>query len=356
MQTIVYGNTLYTWSVAAIIAAVIFTATIIVRHFATARLATLAARTDNEIDDLLLAVVRATRTWFLIGIALVVGVRLLTLDGPIARLVTGATIVGLVLQGALWGNVVITNVVQRQVQRRMENDASSATTMSALGFLARLLMWSVLLLVGLENLGVDVTALVAGLGVGGIAVALAAQNILGDLFASLSIVMDKPFVNGDFIIVGDMLGNVEHIGLKTTRVRSLHGEQLVFSNADLLNSRIRNFKRMEERRIVFALGVTYDTPPAKVAAIPGLVREAIEAQELARFDRAHFKSYGAFSLDFEIVYYMLTPDYALYMDTQQAINLAILNRFAAEGIEFAFPTQTLHVNAMRQGEPAYSGH
>jgi len=194
-------------------------------------------------------------------------------------------------------------------------------------------------------MGVDITALIAGLGIGGIAVALALQNVLGDLFASLSIVLDKPFVIGDFIIVDDLLGTVEHIGLKTTRVRSLFGEQLVFSNSDLLNSRIRNYKRMHERRIVFSLGVTYQTPYEKLAAIPDIIREIIELQEQVRFDRAHFKEYGDFALEFEIVYYMLVPDYNAYMDTQQAINLALYERFEKEGISFAYPTQTLYVSA-----------
>jgi small-conductance mechanosensitive channel len=183
---------------------------------------------------------------------------------------------------------------------------------------------------------------VAGLGVGGIAVALAAQNILGDLFASLSIVLDRPFVLGDFLIVDDLMGSVEEIGLKTTRVRSLSGEQLVFSNTDLLNSRIRNYGRMFERRVVFQLGVTYQTPREQLQAIPGMVRDAVEAHgDRVRFDRAHFAKYGDFALSFEIVYYVLGPDYNEYMDIQQAINLDIHQRFEDAGIAFAYPTQTL---------------
>jgi small-conductance mechanosensitive channel len=174
-------------------------------------------------------------------------------------------------------------------------------------------------------------------------VALAIQNILGDLFASLSIVLDKPFVIGDFIIVGDLMGTVEKIGLKTTRVRSLSGEQLVFGNHDLLQSRIRNFKHLFERRILFSFGVIYQTPHDKLAAIPGMVREIIESLEDTRFDRAHFKEYGDFSLNFEVVYYVLKPDYNAYMDTQQAINLALYQRFQQAGIEFAYPTQTLFI-------------
>jgi small-conductance mechanosensitive channel len=191
----------------------------------------------------------------------------------------------------------------------------------------------------LDNLGVDVTALIAGLGVGGIAVALAAQNILGDLFASLSIVMDKPFVLGDFITVGESQGTVENIGLKTTRLRSLSGEQLVFPNSDLLTSRIRNFKRMQERRVVFTVAVTYDTAFAQLKEIPELIKAAITSQEQTRFDRAHFQKLGDAALIFEAVYFVTIPDFVRYMDIQEQINLRLLEEFASRGIEFAHPTQ-----------------
>ena len=196
-----------------------------------------------------------------------------------------AAIIALLVQAAVWADVLITLFIERYMQRRMESDAASVTMMSALGFLGRMATWILATLLILENLGVEVSALVAGLGVGGVAVALAAQNVLGDLFASLSIVLDKPFILGDFIAVGDFLGSVEHIGLKTTRLRSLSGEQLVFSNNDLLQGRIRNYKRMYERRIQFSLGVEYSTPADQVAAIPGMIREAIVDQGKTRFDR-----------------------------------------------------------------------
>ena len=197
------------------------------------------------------------------------------------------------------------------------------------------------MLLALDNMGVDISTLVTGLGVGGVAVALAVQNVLGDLFASLSIVLDKPFVIGDFLAVGDLVGNVEQIGLKTTRVRSLSGEQLIFSNADLLQSRIKNYGRMMQRRILFTIGVTYQTPREKLENIPTILREAIESQKNVRFDRSHFARYGDFSINFESVYFVTVPTYNTYMDTQQAINLRIHERFEQEGIEFAYPTQTL---------------
>lgn len=223
--------------------------------------------------------------------------------------------------------------------------------MRALAFVAKFVIYSIVLLVALDNVpGVEITTLIASLGIGGVAVALAVQNILGDLFASLSISLDKPFVIGDFITVGDDAGQVEQIGLKTTRLRSISGEQLIFSNSDLLNSRVRNYKRMQERRIVFSFGVVYSTPAAQLEEIPRRVQEIIEQQENARFDRAHFKSFGNSSLDYEVVYYVLSNDYALYMTIQQAINLALYRLFQEQEIEFAFPTRTVYVNQIKPEE------
>lgn len=253
-------------------------------------------------------------------------------------------------QVALFGDAVVKEWAENYEVKYREASGARITSMRAFVFLARLAIYSVLLLTALNNIpGVDVTTLLASLGVGGIAVALALQNILSDLFASLSISIDQPFVIGDFIIVGDLMGTVEHIGLKTTRIRSLSGEQLVFSNNDLLGSRIRNYKRMRERRIVFGFGITYDTPYEKLERVPGMVREIVEAQDKVRFDRAHFQKYGDSSLDFEVVYYVLDPDYNLYMDIQQAMNLALFKRFEDEGIEFAFPTRTLHLASAPDG-------
>jgi small-conductance mechanosensitive channel len=184
---------------------------------------------------------------------------------------------------------------------------------------------------------------VAGLGIGGIAVALAAQAVLGDLFSYFSILMDRPFELGDFIIIDDYMGTIEHIGIKTTRIRSLGGEQLVFSNTDLTGSRIRNYKRMEQRRIVFRIGVVYQTPVEKLKEIPGIIKGIMDAIPEARTDRAHFASYGDSSLDFEIVYYVLTGDYNKYMDIQQEINLSLAEEFERRGIEFAYPTRTLFI-------------
>ena len=196
----------------------------------------------------------------------------------------------------------------------------------------------------LGNLGFDISALVASLGIGGVAIALASQGVLQDLFSYFSILLDRPVQIGDFIIVGDFVGTVEHIGIKTTRMRSLSGEQLIIANTELTGSRIRNFNPMEERRIVFTIGVTYDTGFKHLQEIPNFIQGIIEVTKNTRFDRCHFSSYRDSSLNFETVYYMTTSDYTAYMDAQQHINLEIKQAFEQRGIEFAFPTQVVHVN------------
>jgi small-conductance mechanosensitive channel len=207
----------------------------------------------------------------------------------------------------------------------------------------RAALWTILLLAMLSNLGVNITAFVASLGVGGIAVALAVQNILGDLFASLSIAVDKPFEVGDFIVSEGIVGTVENVGLKTTRVRALSGEQIVTSNAEILKRTVQNFKRMLERRIVFKFGVTYGTTPEQAAAIGGIVKNIIQANQKLRFDRAHLLAFGESSIDYEVVYIVLDPDYNLYMDFQQQIYLQLMRELKTLGVAFAFPTRTVHV-------------
>src|SRR5690606_5466649 len=250
--------------------------------------------------------------------------------------------VGLLLQIGLWATAALDVALRMRRDQQLQEHPDAVAAMDVLGFVVRLVVWTVVILVILDNLGVKVTALIAGLGIGGVAVALATQNILGDLFASLSIVLDKPFVVGDFLSIVEYSGSVEKVGIKTTRVRSLSGEQLIFSNNDLLNSRIRNFGRMFQRRVVFTIGVIYETPAEKLRRIPGIIREALEAQEKVRFDRSHFQKYGDYALVFETVYYVLSPDYNYYMDVQQTVNLIIFERFVEEEIRFAYPAQTIH--------------
>ncbi len=340
LERIIFGNSLADWLVALGIAVGAAVLLMLLRRAMPSWLAAYAHRTETRVDDAVAEILAATRPAFLLVVALYLGAHYLELPGKAARIVDGVALVALLLQAGAWGQ----RGIALALRLKKETDAAGATTLTVLGFVGRIVLWSVVLLMILDNLGVNITALVASLGIGGIAVALAVQNILGDIFASLSIALDRPFAIGDFIVVGDVLGTVEYIGLKTTRIRSLSGEQIVFSNADLLKSRIRNYKRMTERRVVFGFGVVYRTPPDKLERIPAMVRDAIGAQPKTRFDRAHFKEYGDSALVFEAVYYVLDPDYNTYMDTQQAVNLALFRRFQAESIDFAYPTRTLYLH------------
>jgi small-conductance mechanosensitive channel len=306
------------------------------------RLESLSKKTATVVDDIIAKTLGATRTSLLLLVSVWVGARLVG-TGEYAVYMNRGLLIVLVVQFALWANRGVGAYIEYYSDAHRESDPSSVLAFQGMSFVVRLLVWSIAVMMVIDNLGYDVTALVAGLGIGGVAIALAVQNILGDLFASLSIVLDKPFVIGDFIIVDDLMGVVEKIGVKTTRLRSLSGEQLIFANSDLLNSRVRNYKRMFERRVVFGFGVLYQTTPDQLEAIPPLVKDIIEDLDETRFDRAHFKGFGDSSLDFEVVYYVLTPDYNAYMDSQQAINLALCRAFAERGVEFAYPTRTLFI-------------
>jgi small-conductance mechanosensitive channel len=341
-----YNNTVKEWLIAATLFVVVFFIMRILKAIIYRQVFRIANKTDNVWDNVAAELINKTKPVFLLTIALYLGSLSLSLPESVTIIISKFVGVVILIQLAILGTYIISFWVNREKEEKIQIDAAAVTTLTAVGFVVRIILWSIIVLIALDNLGVDITALVAGLGISGVAVALAVQNILGDLFASFSIVLDKPFVIGDFIIVDEYLGTVEHVGLKTTRVRSLSGEQLVFSNADLLGSRVRNYKRMAERRVVFSIGVVYQTPYEKLKEIPTIIQKIIEAQEQARFDRAHFNEYGPYSLNFEVVYWVDNPDYNVYMNIQQAINLAIFERFEEEDIEFAYPTQSLYVNSI----------
>lgn len=349
MELEILGNPLVQWGYALLVLVGTAVALRLLLRYLAVRLAAFAERTDTPLDDMAVAMLSEVRWWVLAILGLYAAVRFLDVPAQPERWIEGAAITVALLQVGIWVSGFVVQSIERSRKRRMANTPGAATGLFAIGLVARMAVWSVVLLLVLDNLGVDITALVASLGIGGVAVALAVQNILGDLFASLSIIFDKPFVVGDFLIIDSHLGSVEHVGLKTTRLRSLTGEQLVFSNSDLLASRIRNYGRMHERRVAFEIGVTYQTPRDQLRKIPQMIREVIESEARTRFDRSHFKAYGDFSLVFETVYYVAMPDYNVYMDIQQAVNLGIHEQFEREGIEFAYPTQTLY---LRRPEPA----
>jgi small-conductance mechanosensitive channel len=337
------GNSLQDWLVAVCIFVLSLVVLKIVLGLLISRLGRLADATAHEYDDLLVAILKNTKLLSLIACSAYFASTVIVLKPGLANMAGKAVMLVLILQSGFWAGSGISFWLQRNMQRQLEQDRSSATTIAFLGFLARVCLWVIVLLLILDNLGVNITGLVAGLGIGGIAVALAVQNILGDLLASLSIVLDKPFVIGDFIVVDNLSGTIEHIGLKTTRIRSLSGEQLIFSNNDLLKSRVHNYKRMSERRIVFGFGVVYQTSLEQLQRIKTLVGDIIRAEEQARLDRVHFKNYGDSALNFEVVYFVKDSDYTVYMDLQERINLGLFKAFGREGIEFAYPTQTIFV-------------
>jgi small-conductance mechanosensitive channel len=294
--------------------------------------------------ELIANLLRSAGWLFLLVIALYCGTFAVDLSRRAEAVVATVIQVVVLLQLGAWGvNAVVYGLEHAVRSQPDDGDTRLTTAMSAIGFIAKTVVWSLIVLLILGALKVNITALITGLGIGGIAVALAAQNILGDLFASLSILLDRPFAVGHFIEVGEISGTVERVGIKSTRIRSLSGEEIVLSNTNLLGARIHNYRHLTERRIVFSLGVTYDTPYEKLAAIPGIVRQIVESIDKVRFDRAHFKAYGDSSLDFEVVYFVADADFNLAMDIRQKINLAIFKRFAELGISFAFPTRTVLV-------------
>lgn len=344
-----FGNSVEAWTTAfgVILVSVVFFW--ILKRILIRRLGALAERTSTVFDDLLVDLITRTRLFSMLALSVYFATGFVTLPAGIQTTLQRLLILLLLIQGVIWGNRIISYWIEGVLRRRTKDDSTAAGTVTAVGFAGKLLLWSLALLLALDNFGFNITTLVAGLGIGGIAVALAVQNILGDVFASLSIVLDKPFVVGDFIVVGDFLGNVEHIGIKTTRLRSLSGEQIVFANGELLNSRIRNFKLLKERRILFRFGVVYSTPLEKLRSIGPWVRNILESQPNVRFDRVHFKEYGDSALIFEVVYFVLDPDYTVYMNIQEAINFKILSTFREHGVEFAFPTMTIVHEGGRAG-------
>ncbi len=307
------------------------------------RLKKIAEKTTTSIDDFFIEVIHKCVLPVGYFVVIYVSLKVLYLQDGLKNVIDKLAIAVVTIYGVKFLLKAIDYSLGIYWKIRKQ-DIALKKSLTGIVRILRVVIWGLAIVFFLDNLGFNISAVIAGLGIGGVAVALAAQAVLGDLFSYFAILFDRPFEIGDFIIIGDFLGTVEHIGIKTTRIRSLGGEQVVFSNTDLTNSRVRNYKRMEKRRVVFKLGVTYQTPHVKLVEIPKIIESTIKSIEDTVFDRAHFSSYGAFSLDFEVVYYVLSSDYNKYMDIQQKINLGIHKEFETKNIEFAYPTQTLFVN------------
>ena len=340
------GNTALEWIIGFGVAVGVWVAVRIAVRILLNRMKALAAKTETDIDDLVTELLEKTKGLFVALVALYAGARSLQLSVGMDALMTRLFILGFIIQGAYWANGIVNYILGSWAKKKFESDPTITTALGSVGFLIRLAVWATFGMLALDNLGIDIGPMVAGLGIGGLALGLALQGTLSDLFASFSIVFDRPFTVGDYIQVGSLAGTVEHVGLKTTRVKSLTGEQLVFSNSDLLGSRIQNFQRRAERRCAFTLGVTYDTRPDQLERIPSLIQEIIESHDHTRFDRSFFMTFGDSALNIDTVYYMNVPAFATYGATHHSINIEIFKRFAQEGIEFAYPTQTIHVEGV----------
>jgi small-conductance mechanosensitive channel len=283
---------------------------------------------------------RRTRFFFILFMALSIAIRVLVLPEELKTRVTQVAIAALLVQFGIWGVALVSFWAAQFVEGGRHADPGSITAVTALGYVAKAGVWLLITLLILANFNINVTALVAGLGVTGIAVALAVQSVLGDLLGALSIVMAKPFVVGEAITVAELTGTVEYVGLRTTRIRSVNGEQVTVPNKQLLENTVRNFTRMTERRVTLAVGVVFETPADVLARLPQEMRTAVEAHgDRVRFERAHLRGIGSGSIDFELVYWIRSPDYGLFADTHQAVVLDVLRRFEAAGALLAYPAQ-----------------
>jgi len=339
-ETLFLGNPLKDWAIALGIIGAVFMLINLLKKPALRRFQKWTASTANTFDDfIILALETAVIPW-LYFITVYFALQYLELGSKVdhvlhvAILFVSTFYMLRLLTSSL--SYALTNLIGRG-----EDSESKQKQARGLIFILKGVIWILGIVFLLNNSGYDVTTIIAGLGIGGIAIALAAQAILGDLFSYFVIFFDRPFEIGDFIIVEDKIGAVEYIGIKTTRLKSISGEQIVFSNKDLTDSRLHNFKRMQRRRVVFKTGVTYQTSPALLKKIPLMIKEIIGNTEMVDFDRSHFSEFGDFSLNFETVYFVNSNDYNNYMDAQQKIYLEILEGFGKEKIEFAYPTQTL---------------
>ena len=319
----------------------------ILRKVVLSRLAALSKRTHNDVDDMLIRVVTGVRAWAYIIVAFYIALQLLELPGILSIILTGIFLVTVVWQIVEGIVTVIDYIAVKFIEKDEDGDGAvdpnSATASSMVTLFARIVLWALGGLFVLSNLGIEVTSLIAGLGIGGIAIAFALQNILSDLFSSLSIYLDKPFRVGDFVVIGEHSGTVEKIGVKTTRLKTLQGEELVVSNSELTSTRVQNFKRMSERRVVMQFGILYETPYESVEKVPEMVRAVFGDIKKGRLDRVHFTTFGDSALIFEVVYYVDTPDYNDFLSVQEEFNFKLMQSFAGEGIEFAYPTQMIHL-------------
>jgi small-conductance mechanosensitive channel len=346
VQALLLGIPPTEWLIAAIIGLVVWAGLWVLRDLIASRYKKYFSAKNATLIRLLAYLIGNTKQILFFAVALDVASESLTLPDRVQHIVSTTVMILILIQVGLWaGRTVRFYLELKELERGA--DRVFAGSLDIISFVARMLIWSLLVLVALDNLGVNITALLAGLGVGGVAVALALQNVLGDLFASLSIALDKPFVIGDNLTIDTFIGKVEHIGIKTTRLRSESGEQIILSNADILKSRVRNFGRLSQQRILATIRLTYDTPAEKLKAMPKLLESIVREQPQARFERCHLKTLGESSFQFELSYFVQQPAVNPMLDLQEAVNFRIIEELQREGVEFAYPTQLVVLDRHR---------
>ncbi len=342
LQTSFWGNAVYDWLGAILIFLAALLILKIFKLILIGRLKTLSAKTKTEIDDMVIDALGKIHWPLYVLVAIYFSLFFVNVNFLVKEWASYIFLIAVVYYAITFLGALIDYGVKVVAIKRKEKEGDVGIVKFS-GAVMKIILWAGAVVLILGNMGYNVTSLIAGLGIGGIAIALALQNILGDLFSSLAIYFDKPFKVGDFIVIGEYMGTVKRVGIKTTRIEALQGEEIVIPNNELTNAKLQNFGLMEKRRIVFTIGVTYDTPASKLKKIPTIIRKIIKEQENSKIDRVHFKTFGDSSLIYEIVYYIDSSEYTIYMNAQQEINLGIVKEFTQEKIEMAFPTQTLYV-------------
>jgi len=332
-----FSNSLLDWLIALGVASAWFLALLAIRRLIRRYHRRLVPQPKVSFAEVLTATFSRTSALFMLVAGLEAGLATLNPSGLVTRVTRSVVLIVLIWQVGIWSTTATGALLERRRQLAEDTDRAVASSLGIVGVIVRTAIWIIVVILILQNMGVDVSALLTGLGIGGVAVALALQNVLGDLLASLAITFDRPFVVGDLIMLEGVEGHVEYIGLKSTRIRSLWGEQIIISNADLLRSRLRNLGRMSERRVEFTLGVAYETAPEMLERIPTIVGQIVSAQKDARFERSHLADHGVYSLTIRTVYYVLSPSIVRHMDIQQAVHIGIHREFARAGIKFSEP-------------------
>lgn len=337
-QSVILGNMVKNYLIALAAFFVLLVVFKIFQKIIMGRLKKVAQKTRTDADNALIKIVQSIKPPFYFFLAFWLALKFLYLTEVVDKIIDALLMIWLILLVIKTIQILITYVARRKIR-----EEDSERTVTLVSQISKGIIWILGVLLILQNLGVNITSLIAALGIGGVAIALAAQNILGDLFSSFAIHFDKPFVIGDFIVVGDEMGTVEKIGIKTTRIRSPQGEEIIISNRELTSARVHNFKRLERRRAVLSIALAYDTPQEKLKKIPEMFKEIIEPIELTTFDRTHLKQFGDSALIFEVVYYAETQDYVKYLDINHQVHLKIKEALKKEKISIAFPTQTIHL-------------